>query len=775
MAAGHYQDLSAAELQCYHDFAAILHGNVTTALVPEQRLAPNIAVADAANVLAKSAFDGALNWYHSNGSPSAHICDAYFPVTALRPEPTSTTTDLLARAFAATQAVGSHDQRARVFWANAGPGTRIPIPGNKPNDRNHQQFIALNECPRFYADVRSKLISKPDRPANFGILVNFLRTCDASRDVSRADLVLAMLQPWADAMDVCLEPLRSSLANSESWTKAIVHNNKVEASMFEWAIDLYYDTPYQYVPRVGLAVDVLWFILSQALFASEWQSTPTEHVAVVHTRNMSNAAQVLLCLYLHTSVPKAAVPACGPLGVVLSEPSQRLADEQAAICIPYRPKLHVDSGDDGAGFLNAALREPQHMALLETNSIGALLVSRHILLVDKEANDVGKEVLAAADICPFPPEAVAHMLPAMPCLMRTFKRMLEQHQHLEQNADCLWVVATRLLGTGADSQTLGFLPVALTRHAMDEDVPCVSYTHGFCFVLRIDGALAILKPVDINVTLPNCTDDAALIAHSAFARLPLMPDEELRFPADELAHAMSGGLTLRNGLATYVAPAQKCDFLDAQENDTPIPFSFMPIVRFQCLLMLELLHDAMRPYNETRATQLTVAVLNTHSDGVFLRDGRYHVRYISSADSKEREATVDYVFASRCTLRDGRAVLYTFTPAQLEQLISYLLDPNCSCTNEHVRLSRRPNGNLPRENIALACHYTLSHEPRRSTLVGDDGTHIRIAMRLAPPADKDIAPTIVYADVPLYDEHGCSRLLIHDAQERPIFEHFVWC
>jgi hypothetical protein len=774
---GGYEDLSPVELQCYHDFAGILHANVSTALVPAHRLAPGVVVTDAANVLAKSTFDGALNWYHVPSIASAHICDAYFHATAHRPEPGSTTSHLLARAFAATQAIGSIDLRARVFWANAGPGTRIPIPGNKPNDRNHQQFVALNECPCFYAEVRKKLTSKPDRPANFGLLVNFLRTCDCAREVSRADLVLAMLEPWAQAMDVCLEPLRSTFAASEHWTRPIVHNDKLEASMFEWAVDLYYDTPYQYTPRVGLAIDVLWFILSQAMYASEWNSTPTEHTAVVHTRNMSNAAQVLLYLYMHTSVPKAAIPACGRSGVVLSEPSQRPQDLHAAICIPYRPKLHVDSGEDGVGFLNAALREPQHMCLVETNSVGSLLVSKHVLLVDIEANDVGTQILASADICPFPPEAVAHMLPALPSLMRTFKRMLEQHQHLEQAAECSWVVATRLFGTGAGADTLGFLPVALTQHALDEDVPCVSYTNGFCFVLDIDSGIARLTPVDVEVTLPDCSDDAALHAHSTFKPLPLAPGcRELFFPAEDLGHAMAGGLVLRDGFVMYIAPAiLSNDSAFAHADDSPVSFSFMPIVRFQCLLMLEMRGDAMRPYNETRAATLTVAVLNTHADGVFLKGGRYSVRYIADTEPTEREATVDYILASRCTLRDGRAVLYTFTPSQLDQLIANLLNPNCSCTNEHVRLSRRPLAALPSGDFALSCHYTLSHEPLRQTLAGDSGTHIRIAMRLAPSDDKDTAPTIVYADVPLFDELGCARLMIHDAESRPIFEHFLWC
>ncbi len=621
--------------------------------------------------------------------------------------------------------------------------------------------------------MRARLAATPDRRTNFGVIVNFLRMCNSRIDVSRADLVLAILEPWADLTDTPLDHLRSAVRASGYWTSPILRDNKIDAAMLEWAVDVDAGGP-----RVGLAVDVLWFIVAQALYAGEWGDTPAGPVAVVHTRNMSCAAQTLLSLYLHTSVPKAAVPACGPSGVVLSEPSQHRELDGHAICIAYHPALHVDSGEDGAGFVNAALREPRHMCLVHIGDAGTMLVSRNLRLLDAQASVVGEQVLAEADVCPFPPEAVAHM-PALSSLMRVFKRMHDAHPELRDDARCLWAVATRMLGAGA--APLGFLPVALTQHALDEDVPCVSYAHGFCFVLRVADGRARLAPVDIEYVV--CHDVPALRAHSSFQPLP---PGDVCFPAEELAHAMAGGLVLRGARAAYVAPALLREDADADTaHDVPLPFAFMPIVRFQCLLMLELDVRAdgttgMRPYSESRARPLTVAVLHTHPSparDAFLLDGRYHVRYtLAAADGARSEAaaTVDYVLASQCMLRDGAMLQYTLTPPQLQQLIDELIE-QAADNNPHVRLRRLAHVQPPPGDIALTCHYTLSHQPRRAALAGDAGTRVRIALTLIRHRQSDAAPTIVYADVPLFDERGASRLHVHDPLERTVFEHFEWC
>jgi hypothetical protein len=788
---GHEPQLCATDRQQYHQFAAYLHNKLLHSVVAVPCLGTSFTPQKVSALIERHGDAGMLQSCGSQTPPSVYLCDTYFP--AMPPkreklETNPTVAQILSASFATTQAITTEAGKARCFWSNAGPATRIPIPNNKANDRNHRQFQALNECPRFYNDLRNKLRSQPDRDSNFGVLINFLRTCNVPHDCSRYDLVTALLQPWAHSADVSLDGLHDALHThtglAEDWARPIFNDNRqIEASMLEWAVHIAFHNSWEYNASVGLAVDVLWVLVSQALFASEWHSTPTERVSVVHTRHMSGAAQALLCLYLHTSVPKAAIPACVRGGVVLSEPSNIPSQSGETIRIPYYPLLHVDSGHDGTRFLNSTMRQARHMRVVATTD-GPRLTSRYIQLLDRETNDIGTDILAQWELCPFPPESVAHMLPAMPCLMRTFRRMLQQHPTLADIAECQWAVATRLMGSSVEPQTIAFLPVSLTMHALDEDIPCFTYKHGFCFVLRIDGTQARLTPVVINTTFAPHVDDAKLLAHGTFARLPLAPDRhELCFPADQLSHAMSGGLVLRDGLVEYRPPA--IFGASGATLDVQIPFSFMPIIRFQCLLMLELLDAththreqypmARRPYPETHAAKLTVAVLNTHPDtSTFLLNGHYHLRYYDSLGD-ESIAIVDYIFASQCMLCDGRAVFYTFTPKQFDELLEDMANVDNECLNTHLDMdltfAPEQTGheafNID-NGFALQCYYTFSHKPHRATLAGDDGVRVRIAFSVAYGKAPQQRVTVMYADVPLFDSNNNSRLHIHKPDQQVV-------
>jgi hypothetical protein len=588
VARGREADLSSEEKQLYYNFAAFLHAKLVASIVPVACMHTELSPDNTCKLFGGNIDGASLDADIAASPPSVYICSKFFdvPKNLLRPDRQATTAKMCAKVFAESQKTGTEPE-ATVFWANAGPATRIPIPHDRSNDRSHGKFDALNECPHLYNDVIDKLNANGKR-TSLGILVGFLRVCDLPSQVSRLDLVATLLRPWADSLDICLQPLHNALQRGGAWTTPILkYKNKIEGKMIDWAVNGSFDNVWNYNGRIGLAVDVLWFILSQALFAGEWQSSPTDRLSVVHTRNMSGAAQAVLFLYLHMNIPKAAIPACSDGGVVLSEPSHVPGRNGEAIVIPYVSGLHVDSYADGAmgtGFLNAAMRERRNGLIVRTQE-GPLLLFDNLQLLDRTAKNIGADVLARGDVCTFPPEAVAHMLPSMPGLMRAFRRLHQQYPDFTKSAGSAWVVAMRLFGSGADAHTLGFLPVALTQHALDEDIPCFTYKHGFCFMLRVVGQRVRLTPVDVQCTLDYGVADEGLEAHSTFERLPLS-NEFLSFPADELKHAMTGGLVLHDNVVAYTPPAI---VRDSQEPmGEPVAFTFMPIIRFQCLLLLEI-------------------------------------------------------------------------------------------------------------------------------------------------------------------------------------------
>jgi len=779
---GNDSQLTTLERQQYYDFAAFLHCKLFANLVPTNRLARNIEPALVVHALASHVDNNLTHFCSAPASPSVYICEAFFKLPQQRPRPDANTGDIdhqICTAFAATQAArhGS-DPRSHLFWAHAGPGTRIPIPQNKSNDRNHRQFAALNECPHFYKEVRKKLESSSERPSNFGVIINFLRTCKAPSGSSRYDLVCKLLQPWASETNTSLQAMHNALGVSPDWTQPILgQRNTIHGTMLEWAFQLTYQQAYQMETGLGLAVDVLWLVVAQALYAGEWVSSATERVAVVHTRNNSNAAQALVYLFMHTTIPKAAVPACTDGGVVLSEPSHLVSKAGEAIVIPYRACLHVDSGVDGSGFLNKAMREAQNMRVIRTRNEGPLLLSKRIQLLDRETNDIGNDVIESSEICPFPPESVAHMLPAMPSLMLAFRRMYVQHKELRAYSESQWALATRLFGSGGNVETLAYIPVALTQHALDEEVPCFTYKDGFCFVLHIDAGLVRVTPVDIDMTLKPRYDDVTLLAHSTFSPLPLAEgDTTLSFPADQLSYAMSGGLVLQDGVARYRPPGLFSDG-SVSADARPLAFAFMPIVRFQALLMLELNAPGadstldMRPYQETPDTRLTVAVLNTHKDScVFLRDGHYSIRFHDYRYSRISETPMDYVSASQCMLRDGRRVYYTCTQPQFEELVKGVGDKNSTYLNRDMPVNVKFKPEPYHDTFALECHYILSHQPRHEDL---NDTRVRIAFKFLKIAWQRDKSTIVFADVPLFDDEGNARLHLLQPENHPIATHCV--
>jgi len=751
VARGHLEDLSDAERKQYFSFASFLHSKLNQSVVPcgcmHDAFSPNELAATLTGCSPRAATDA-----RAASPPSVYLCDKFFAdkSQAGAPRAPCQPAEKMAAVFAAAQA----DADARLFWTAAGQGTRIPVPEGNAGGRNYIRFDALNVCPFFYSSIREKLCTDGSASA-LGVVMSFLRLCALDSGKSRYDLVACLLQPLADEIGApvadMLPGLHCGSAVAEAWAAPILSDKTcVQGQMLDWAVSS---------EGVGLALDVLWFILSQALYASEWHQTDSERVSVVHTRNMSGAAQALVGLYLHVHTPKAAVPACVDGGVVLSEPSQDPACGGAAIVIPYKPRLHVDSGGDGCSFLHKYIREPREMAVVQTDD-GPLLLSTHLEFHDRDSSALGEDVLARGDICPFPPESVAHLLSLMPSLMRVFALMHRQYPALAGETGCYWPVAVRLFGSSADAQTLAF-PVALTQHALDEEIPCVSYRHGFCFVLTLRAGYVHLTPVQVDCTLTHSVADEAFQTHNAFKPLPLT-GETLRFPAEQLSHAMAGGLVLRPTGAAYEKPGLLRGLV--QPDGEAIPFAFLPIVRFQCLLLLQQLDGGWDAYSSTRPEPLTIGVLHTHPDTTtFLLHGNYHVRFF---DAEEREFCVNFIFASQCLLRDGLSVFYTFTAVQFEQFVDAVCNIDAAAPNRHVDLTRRFRTCEPGA-FALHCHYCLSDAPRVSLA----DTHIRIAFSVGTARGKRL--DLLYADVPLFDDDNMSRMHL-GAPPGPSVQHFDW-
>lgn len=784
------QHLSEEETRQYHSFAQYLHGLLLTGLVSENCMAKNLSAHETFSLIEMRGDPLLVNRCTEEGEASCCINTTFFDTETFKRELVEGLggTAVCAHAFASQQARQPPTSPATMFWTNVVPATRLPIPTNKVNERNHKKFTPPHQCGFFYTDVCSKLRSDPSRKAHFGAVVNFLRTCKVQSDVTRFDLVMRLLGPWASAKGVDLKTLRDALHRTgelaSDWARPIFNSlEQIDASMLQFALNLQFKAnSWEYKTQVGLCADVLWLLVSQALYAVRWESTPQQRVSVVHTSNMSHAAQGLLYLLLHTSIPMCAVPACVNGRVMLTEPSLDPADAGQALGVPYRASLHVDAGTRGAGFLNGAMREPRQMRVAFTAAGNVVLLSRRMQILDRENGDIGATLIQECDICPYPPESVAHMLSSVPSLMRVFRSMHRQWPELNDYAESKWAIAVRLFAGTADAQSLMHIPVALTEHALQEEIPCVTFKHGFCFVVRIYGGMVHVRPVSVAIRLAQYNEDKTLFDHSSFQTLPLSEDqEELSFPAELLSYAMTSGLVICDRVAKFRPPDILVECQTEAETH-PIPFAFMPVIRFQALLLLELLdqtHDIRRchpnykrAYPETEAATLTVAVLNTRpGSSEFMRNGRYHVEYFDT-DATACHAEPDFIFTSQCLLRDGRRVFYTFTAAEYTHMLDTIDDNH---KNKHVRADRKfaLEKTVPtRDGFTLECFYTLSDQPYRERL---EEVMVQIAFVVKETNKPQEVGTIMYFDVNLFDHNKKARLHIITPEEpSTVVTNFYW-
>ncbi len=187
---GHEQDLSHAERQQYVEFASFLHDKLVAGLVPTGCMHHSFTSPDLQKVLTGQGVNCVIQARNAS-APSVYVCDRFFDPTGRRPRDSQTTTtaEMLPASFAAAQPI---DGDARLFWANAIEGTRMPVPDDNASARNYIDFKALHECQFFYSSICERL-SADGTTSSLGIILTFLRVCGLTSKTSRYELVMRLL------------------------------------------------------------------------------------------------------------------------------------------------------------------------------------------------------------------------------------------------------------------------------------------------------------------------------------------------------------------------------------------------------------------------------------------------------------------------------------------------------------------------------------------------------------------------------------------------------
>lgn len=195
-----------------------------------------------------------------------------------------------------------------AWWATAVNGTRLPGKLNKStSDKFNIEFIPPYETGFFFNET-IRNIGTAD-----GVIRHSLMMFGLHEDCSRTELLKAILGPYLRRKGITTR----NIPTGGEWKNKIIGGT---SPCFRFGFMPHAKTNLDAPAGVQapMGIDVVWFIIAQALYCKEWRSNSEDnYTTVCHQRNMGGQSEALCMLLLHTQVDKAMIPACTPDGHVL--------------------------------------------------------------------------------------------------------------------------------------------------------------------------------------------------------------------------------------------------------------------------------------------------------------------------------------------------------------------------------------------------------------------------------------------------------------------------
>jgi hypothetical protein len=674
------------------------------------------------------------------------------------------TSEMMAAWFAQQQAQAQTEKNspAEQFWTNAVEGCGMPQPTSSSNTAgNTSNFMKPQNCYKWYEGVMHNVGNA------HGVLQKFIHLCNMDEESSRLELTLAILQVYFEKHPARKDRFMLAVSHngvlSPAWTAPIINpeTDFVTGDVFTWTV-----RPRQQVQQtqsnfvvynglqVSMATDILFVILGQALYAAEWKKTALENSIVVHTRNMANAAEVLVFLMLHTAIPAAYVPAHKDV-VVLSEPSHKREHNNRPVMIQFRRYMHVNHSDGKHLFLDTKHRKPKNYSNITTFHGEQLALHKKHLKANSLSFTIKKHELFT-----YPPESMAHILPYVEHMHNAIISYSSK-QTVRPFADSAFAFAVLEFGRFITADHVMHIPSTLTDCAAQDEIPCLTWQHGFMFVLRVRGKNTTLHPVTPTHDDPQ----------DRYSQLPLHEDLQcIQFPTNHLSYAMAHGL-VQDGQAVQYQPAP----CGAQQSCTPsIPFFMFPIIQFDTLLLLKV-DTSLQTFGTDPANtydDLTIGLLCKHeSSNTYLKHGHHAVKYYDTNQQAVVVQSVDFLFVSRCMLMEGHQL---FMQLRVDDLPQVLHDMNNASQNDHIgnrRFGLDTDDMLDGQtHVFIKCFYTLYPDKHTNTL---QDKKIRVLFSIHETDTEEC--TFVLQDMHLFNsEFICNFHVMPPKDETQVLLHFVW-
>lgn len=478
------------------------------------------------------------------------------------------------------------NHRVVSFFNAAFTGTKLPRPDHMHGQDQtfERQFQSVELTSHWWSSVVDNLGGAT------GPIRQFLTMCGFSVLSSRHEVLEAMFANFQARHPDLFADVQ--LCKTPHWRAAIFHSMNgqptVENKAFRIGVHPYLNpkTKTYHGMQTFLAVDILWLIVGQGLFTSDWTSlmsskrrreeegfsqastgsqVPEDGAEVVstkfvcHLRNMGSATRALLEMSLHTMFCKSVIPA---QPIMLAFPQSDYCSKtkcHTTVILRYDSRLHTDSQLDASNLLNMHCRNGANFIL---DNSGETVVCRHAAL---HAVDRCPETTAATQF-PFPPESMSHITSHEELIRSVFEKHCGEFPDTTPTV-CL---AMRIFGSSVTPEMVSFYGTALTDAVVQPqfEIPCITYRGGMAFYLTT--CVSGFEVHSITLTHVTDVDDDFLEQYDIFQPLPL-DGTKIIIPYKLLAYSVSHGLALEeDGSVTF---SKKHD-----PNRNMLPFFFMPIV-----------------------------------------------------------------------------------------------------------------------------------------------------------------------------------------------------
>lgn len=482
-----------------------------------------------------------------------------------------------------------HDNHHIVdFFDAAFTGTKLPRPDPmNGQDSFDRPFKNVELTSHWWISVVDNLDGAT------GPIRLFLTMCGFSVSCSRNDVIGAIFKNYKERYHDSFSDVQ--LCKTPHWCAPILQTVNgqptVENKAFRLGIAPFLNpkTKSFHGLQPILTMDIMWLVVGQGLFTSDWasmtsnkrrrdneemcssqasmDSQPPEDDAeilstkfVCHLRNMGSATRVLLEMAMHTMFCKSVIPA---QPITLAFPQSDYCSKsksQSTVVLRYDNRLHTDSHEHATNMLNMHCRNGSNYTL---DRNGDSVICHHGAIQTTEINQDKTENVPF----PFPPESMSHITSQDELIRGVF------HKFSVEFPECTPTVclAMRIFGASVTPEMVAFYGASLTDAVMQPgfEIPCVTYRDGMAFYLTPVQNGFLLHT--FSLTHVSDSTDAVLVEYDFFRDLPLLDGVKMIIPYNLIGYAMSHGLSLGDdGFAVFSKKNTR--------DRNIIPFYIMPLV-----------------------------------------------------------------------------------------------------------------------------------------------------------------------------------------------------